>query len=89
MKREFEQFRFNGYIDLGYYIVASLVVVFLLFKGIMGKSKMTKVFVSGKWVNIKVPTKTNLPPPIVSAKVAKISTMSAAVIAAILSIYYG
>jgi len=89
MKREFEQYRFNGYIDLGYYIVASLVVVFLLFKGIIGNSKIMKVFVSGKWVNIKVPAKGKLPPPIVSAKVAKISTMSAAVIAEILSIYYG
>ena len=78
MKREFEQYRFNGYIDLGYYIVASLVVVFLLFKSIIGNSK-----------TMKVADHPQIRPPIVSAKVAKISTLSAAIIAAILSVYYG
>ena len=36
MKREFEQWRFNGYLDIVYYVLGLLLLVFLFYKAIKG-----------------------------------------------------
>ena len=69
MKREFQQFRMHSYVDLAYYVVGLIIVIYLLGKGILA------------------------PPPngiqFVTPQVALITGGAAAILAAILAVYYG
>ena len=75
MKREFQQFRMHSYMDLAYYVIGLIIVIYLLVKGIFA------------------------PPPIgphmrysiqfVDPQVALITGVAAAILAAVLAVYYG
>jgi len=80
MKREFEQSRANGYLDLAYYIVATIFIGFLFLKAIKGPEIPTAIPVDGGIFQAKA--------PFVTGKVAKISTLSAAIISGLIAAYY-
>ncbi len=69
MKREFQQFRMHSYVDLAYYAVGLIIIIFLLVKSVLA------------------------PPPggiqFVTPPVALITGVAAAILAAILAVYYG
>jgi len=69
MKREFQQFRMHSYVDLAYYVVGLIIIIYLLVKSFSS------------------------PPPegiqFVTPKIALITGVAAAILAAILSVYYG
>ena len=69
MKREFQQFRMHSYVDLAYYVVGLIILIYILVKSIMA-------------------------PPIggiqfVTPQIALITGAAAAIVAALLAIYYG
>ena len=81
MKREFQQTRVNGYVDLAYYVVASVMIGSLFLKARKGYG----------WNPTAIPVKYNSQAGklIVSPEVANISTISAAIIAGLIAAYYG
>lgn len=87
MKREFEQFRFQTYIDLAYYIVGILIVIYIFVKAIVPNKVMTITLVPAD--SIARLSRASALKPFASPKVAKITAASAAIIAAILAAYYG
>ena len=80
MKREFQQTRVNGYVDLAYYVVALVSIGGLFLKAKKGYG----------WRPTATPVKySSHQKPIVSPEVAKISTISAAIISGMIAAYYG
>ena len=75
MKREFQQFRMHSYVDLAYYVVGLIIIIYLLVKGIYASP------VYGPHAHHSI--------QFVTPQVALITGGSAAILAAVLAVYYG
>ena len=69
MKREFQQFRMNSYVNLAYYVVGLIIVIYLLVK------------------SVRAPPAGGI--QFVTPQVAFITGSGAAILSAILAVYYG
>ena len=69
MKREFQQFRMNSYVNLAYYVVGLIIIICLLVK------------------SVRAPPDDGI--QFVTPQVAFITGSGAAILAAILAVYYG
>ena len=77
MKREFQESRFHGYLNLAYYMAGLLLLLYLLFTAIKGSKIPTARMAKGPpWRGV-------------SSKTGKIVTGMAAAVAAIIAAYYG